>query len=224
MKTKNKTNFTARLRPKFKMITLTVSIVALISSAAFAMIGISISRSQEMLSRESAERARIMEPIDYEIAFIDANTLYQIEQNGSTFTIPAKELQLRITRGAVRTISVLRHNGERLYYMYTLNTGTILDATNSGEWLVITTGLDSQPLVQDGIFYDYFFLYMAPVQGAPILEMIVVEVDINNGAILRNVRYQGHEARRLILSEQFDGPTRHMFEVFQEVRSVMIYL
>jgi len=222
MKTKNTANSTTRFNLNAQKVAILVSIIAVIVSASAAMVNISIARSHQALSYESAQRARIMEPIDYETDFVYDGTFYQIEEYGATFTIPAEELQLRITRGTVRTISALRHNGERLHFMYNADSDMI-EAANRGEYIVIITELDPDPLVENGIFYDYFFLYMEPVQGAPIMDMIVIEVDIRSGEIIRRARYQGHDARRLDLNEPLEGPTRDMLEVFQLVRSALIY-
>ena len=199
-----------------KNIIAIVGVVLTIVGIFNAIISNSLAESNNMLVLMELERAEFARPIIYEFIFEYRGTKYEIRYGDTVKHIPAKELTIDVTMGALTSIVVFHYDGQVLHYRnnFVIPSYGIAEPT-------VTMRMPSNPggLIYNGVFYDYMFLLMVPVQGNSVLYMLCVEVDIDSGMLLRTERFDRYSLLELTLNASVSDARRHMLEAYYKLIS-----
>jgi len=202
----------AEINKKFKMKEILNWAVKIIVPIA----AVFISMSSNGIAQTGLERAEFARPIIYEFIFEHRDTKYEIRYGDTVKHIPAKELTIDVTMGALTSIVVFHYDGQRLHYInnFVLPSCSITRPT-------VSMRMPSNPghLTYNGVFYDYMFLLIVPVQGNSALYMLCVEVDINSGVLLRIERFNRYSLLELTLNASISVARRHMLEAYYNLMS-----
>jgi hypothetical protein len=182
--------------------------------------GACIAYSQLVIIEKEAIMAGLVQPIIYTVSYQNAQTEYQIVDNGKVFTIKAMEPTITIENGAVRDVTAFGFDGKALY----LNKNETIRPDWKAKSIVVKAQVSANPLVINQIFYDYLFLYIEPVEGEPTLDLVCAEIDLTNGAIVRAYRYRKHRLLSLELDAPIDPAERCMLEDYRNLYRLILDL
>jgi len=174
--------------------------------------------SESITANQTLKMSELAQPIAYTVTFQDIGTKYHIqEEDGRETTVPAWDPVVAITNGALKTLTAMSYDGENLYFITTFeNTPIQKDYT-----ITIKALFSGELLVANRTLYDYLFLYIEPVEGAPTLDLVCTEIDLDNGAILRTYKLQKFNLLELESNPNLDTARRQMLEAYQKLFSMM---
>jgi len=190
----------------------TVKIIIPIAAVVISIAAIFISRTSNSIAQMELERADFARPIIYEFAHRDVGTMYRISDGDTVRYVPAVELAIDVTMGALASITVFHYDGHTLHYINTPDLPRIVTPA-----IQIRIPSNPNPLIDNGVFYDYMFVLMTPIEGSPVLYMFCVEVDIYNGKLLREERFNKYNLLELALNKDICDTRRHMLEAYYEL-------
>lgn len=173
------------------------------------ILGMLFTWSQLRIAQSEEERAQRTEPLTYTLQTVNTHYEYEIEQDGEKQTLPAPSLRLKVIHGSLHAVTAISYDGTTVYDM---ETPSIQDNW-SGMMVDIT--LPPRVITQEkGILYDYFFLYLEPVEGAARLDLIYnavsPETKETNGYVV-------HQIDMLRLKGGAQGAQREMLEVYAQL-------
>ena len=178
-----------------------------------SLMSILIAYSQLIVAKKEATMAELVQPIIYTISYLDAATEYMILENGNTMTLAALEPTVTIENGALKSLTALGYDGEQLYLVDSI---AILPSWKAAS-VTIKAQISDNPFIVGRVFYDYLFLYIEPVEGEPMLDLVCAEIDLDSGAIIRTYRLQKHNLLELELNPDLDYAKKHMLEAYKEL-------
>jgi len=165
------------------------------------------------IAQMELERAEFARPVIYELTYEQGDTdyVYVIRHGDSVIYIQAVELIVDVIMGAITSLTAFHYDGYILHY---INTFEIPRDEIVTPTVRINMPLNPSHLIYEGIFYDYMFLLMTPVEGSLALYMFCVEVDIYNGELLRVERFNKYSLLELMLNTPISDARRHMLEAY----------
>lgn len=180
-----------------------------------------ISVTTNTIAQTGLDRAEFVRPIIYEFTYVDKGTMYEIHYGNIIRHIPARELTIDVTTGALKSIIVFHYDGHMLHYKETFEL-----SYNEAVRPTIVVRMPSNPsyLIYDGVFYDYMFLLMIPVEGNPALYMLCVEVDIYNGMLLNTERFDKYSLLELRLNAPISNARQRMLEAYYSLMNQLAEL
>jgi len=207
---------------KIKMILdWTVKIIVPITAIVISIATVFTSAKGNEIAQAELERAEFARPIIYEIVYRDEGTEYEIRDGDTIRHIPAREPTINVTMGALHSITVFHYDGYTLHYKQDLMLSRYEIARP-----IITIQMPPNPgyLIYDDVLYDYMFLLMVPVEGPPVLHMLCVEIDINNGVLLGTEKFEKYDLLELELNAPISNARRHMLEIYRELMGQLVEL
>jgi hypothetical protein len=186
-----------------------IPIAGVLISAA----GLWIAYSQYPIAQNEHAMAELVQPVVYTVSYQDAGTLYEISNNGNMIAIPALEPNVKIESGVLKFITALQYDGEALSLLSHLDISPDWEADS----VTIKAQIGENPLVADGIFYDYLFLYMEPIEGEPILDLVYAEVDLSAKAVVRTRICHRDGLLALALDQTLSYAERYMLEAYEKL-------
>jgi len=193
-------------RPIYKIISIAVSIfVALI---AFC---------QLIIALNTHLMSRLVQPIVYTVSYKNAHTQYQIMDGESSRTIDALEPTIKVESGALRTLTVMGFDGDTLYLVESLS----VPLSWCQKLITVKAQVGDNPLVVGPVFYDYLFLYLEPIEGAPTLDLVCAEIDLDNNVVLQTYRWQRHNILELEWNPNLSEAKRHMLTAYKKLTEIL---
>lgn len=146
-----------------------VSIAALLISSIF-----SIAQLKQAVIAEQRESRE--QPLTYTLEQISTHYTYQIQYEGTAFACPAPSLRLKVETGALRSITVILFDGTHYQEIAELPAKRDWD----GCYVELTTPAPQKPLVENNSLYEYFFLYLEPMSGRPVIDMVCNSINMDS--------------------------------------------
>ena len=137
-----------------------------------------IAESANKTAEETLQMSELTQPIVYTIAHSEDDTEYGISSEGvEIMTMTAKEPNIIIQNGALKAAAVIGFDGENLSFIETFDE----ELAEKDDTLKIRRQVAAVRISEDGkVAYDYWFLYLEPVDGAPTLDLVCTELDLVN--------------------------------------------
>lgn len=124
----------------------------------------------------------------YVLEQVDSEYAYQITYGGKQFECPAPSSRLSVQSGALRAITALSYDGSNYEEISILLVRRDWDKCE----YEIDVPPPAAPLVAEGLVYNYYFLYIEPVSGAPTLDLVCNEINLESGGVTAKIYKQIH--------------------------------
>lgn len=95
---------------------------------------------------------------------------------------PAPSLRLQVTHGCLQSITAISFDGTAFYELSELPV--------QEEWGNYTVDITVPPhaaIAEDGLVYDYFFLYLEPIEGQSQLDLICTTISLDTQEVRSSV-------------------------------------
>lgn len=177
-----------------------VSILALVVSSAFSWAQLRQAATAEL--REAREQS-----LSYKLEQVQSHYTYQISYQGSVMECPAPSSRIKVQTGALRCVTVITFDGVRY--------GEIAALPIERDWdgysvEVAVPPLENPPVEHDQV-YDYYFLYLEPMSGEPILDLVFHKIDLALGQVTSGV---AHRTALLELDTLEESPRKAMLSAY----------
>lgn len=138
------------------------------------IVGLIFTWCQLRIAREEEERARRTEPLSYTLETINTHYEYVIRQGEQTVSVPAPTLRLRVTHGSLHAVTVISFDGTAFHELSELPVQD--DWEDCTVDITVPTHTDT---AENGLVYDYFFLYLEPSEGRRRLDLICTTISLD---------------------------------------------
>ena len=177
-----------------------VSILALIVSSAFSWAQLRQAATAEL--REAREQS-----LSYKLEQVQSHYTYQISYQGSVLECPAPSSRIKVQTGALRCVTAITFDGVRY--------GEIAALPIERDWdgysvEVAVPPLENPPVENDQA-YDYYFLYLEPMSGEPVLDLVFHKIDLALGQVTSGVV---HRTALLELDTLEESPRKAMLSAY----------
>ena len=177
-----------------------VSILALIVSSAFSWAQLRQAATAEL--REAREQS-----LSYKLEQVQSHYTYQISYQGSVLECPAPSSRIKVQTGALRCVTAITFDGVRY--------GEIAALPIERDWdgysvEVAVPPLENPPVESDQA-YDYYFLYLEPMSGEPVLDLVYHKIDLALGQVTSGVV---HRTALLELDTLEESPRKAMLSAY----------
>lgn len=167
----------------WKLIPIAVSIISLVVSIINSIMTFS-------LTMVSERRAIQNQTLAYSITAENLGMKYTYTYNGEEIVIPAPSIELKITTGAICSVTPIRFddNGIKIDETVTFEVENTL--VDKEYYLTIDTESPGEVIFEGVIAYDYSFLYIQPLSGEPILDMVCHRINLSTGMVQSRVYHR----------------------------------
>lgn len=173
------------------------------------ILGLLFTWSQLRIARSEEARAQRAEPLSYMLQAVDTHYVYELAVDGSEQTIAAPSLRLQVTHGSLHAVTAISYDGEELYQMATL------PIQDDWKGCGVDITLPAQAIEQEGdTIYDYFFLYLEPVEGEAQPDLICNAISVEKQAVTSHIM---HRIDLVRLESQPQRAQREMLEVYAKL-------
>lgn len=155
----------------WKIIPITISILSLIISAINVYMTFSLTSASERREVQN-------QTLSYSLVSEYKGMKYTYTYNGEKKETRAPTMILKVTSGAICTVTPIRFNENGIYVAETVTPyaeGSLLDKEY---FLTIDSDSPGEVDIEGEIAYDYFFLYIQPLSGEPILDLVCHRINV----------------------------------------------
>lgn len=177
-----------------------VSILALIVSSVFSWAQLRQAATAEL--REAREQS-----LSYQLEQVQSHYTYQISYQGSVLECPAPSSRIKVETGALRCVTAITFDGTRYGEIAALP----IERDWDGYCVEIAVPPLENPPVEGEEVYDYYFLYLEPMSGAPVLDLVVHKIDLASGQVTSGVL---HRTALLELDTLEESPRKAMLSAY----------
>ena len=173
---------------------------------AGTVVGLVFTGFQVHLALTGEERARRAETLAYTLETVNTHYEYEIQQGDQVVSAPAPSLRLQVTHGSLRSITAISFDGTAFYELSELPV--------QEEWGNYTVDITVPPhaaIAEDGLVYDYFFLYLEPIEGQSQLDLICTTISLDTQEVRSSVFHPIALVQTGFLP---DAPRREMFSAY----------
>ena len=170
-------------RDLWKRVPVIISAIALIVSIINCIMTFSLAKISE-------RRAVQNQPLAYSITTENLGMEYTYTYNGEEITIPAPSIKLKITTGAICSVTPIRFDDSGIKVEETVTFELEDSLLDKEYYLAIDTESPGEVLFEGEIAYDYSFLYIQPLSGDPILDLICHEINLATGTVQSRVYHR----------------------------------
>lgn len=188
------------------------NILGTYAALAGTLFGLFFTRSQLRIAESEEARARRAEPLAYTLEAVDTHYQYEIQWDGGAASIPAPAYRLRVSHGSLRSVTAISFDGREFHELRTL---PMEDEWEGGP---LDIAMPAQYVVEDGVAYDYFFLFLEPVEGPSQLDLVCTEISLDTWETGSSVQRCIDLARRDFLPP---GAQRDMLETYSVLRDTL---
>lgn len=149
------------------------NILGTYAALAGTLFGLFFTKSQLRIAESEEARARRAEPLAYTLEAVDTHYQYEIQWDGGAASIPAPAYRLRVSHGSLRSVTAISFDGREFHELRTL------PMEDEWEGRPLDIAMPAQYVVEDGVAYDYFFLFLEPVEGPPQLDLVCTEISLD---------------------------------------------
>lgn len=169
----------------WKIIPIAISILSLIISAINVYMTFSLTSASE---RREVQTQALSYSIVTEFTGMKYVYTYNVEEKEAA----APALRLKVTSGAICTVTPIRFNENGIHVAETMPT-TAEDTLLDKKYYVRIDSDSPEKLVFEGeIAYDYFFLFIQPLSGEPILDLVCHQIHMPTGKVKSQVYHSIH--------------------------------
>ena len=170
------------------------------------VVGLLFTWSQLRIAQNEEVRARRSEPLAYTLEAVDTHYQYSIQTGSTVAEISAPSLRLRLTHGSLHAITAICFDGTAFHQI------APLPFQDDWEDCTVDITMPPQAVIADAAFiYDYFFLFLEPVEGQNQLDLICNTICLDTQEVQSSVY---HPVSLVQLDFLSDGPQREMLSVY----------
>lgn len=170
------------------------------------VLGLLFTWSQLRIAHSEEERARRTEPLSYTLQAVETHYEYEIFLGEKIQTITAPSLRLRVTHGSLYSVTAISYDGTEFHQLETL------PIQDSWSGCTVDITLPPQSIQQEkGLIYDYFFLYLEPVEGERRLDLVYNVISLEEQEVTTSVM---HRIELVKLDSVSQGAQREMLGVY----------
>lgn len=167
----------------WERIPVVVSVIALVVSILNCFMTFS-------LTMVSERRAVQNQTLAYSITTENLGMTYNYTYNGEDIVIPAPTIKLKITTGAICSVTPIRFDDSGLNVAQTVTFEVEDSLLDKEYYLTIDTESPGEIIFEGEIAYDYSFLYIQPLSGEPILDLVCHKINLSTGMVQSRVYHR----------------------------------
>lgn len=167
----------------WKLIPIIVSIISLAVSIINSIMTFSLTMASE-------RRAVQNQALAYSITTENSGMKYHYTYNGEEVVIPAPTIKLKITTGAICSVTPIRFDDSGIKVDETVTFEVENTLVDKEYYLTIDTDSPGEIIFEGTIAYDYSFLYIQPLSGEPILDLVCHRINLSTGTVQSRVYHR----------------------------------
>ena len=180
-----------------------VSVLSLIFGSLFSWAQLRQAKTAELREVRQQELTYVLEtaPSQY---------LYQITTPEAQLEIAAPALRLSVETGSLQSVTAIVYDGTHYQTV-----GSCLIRRSRNDCFVDNTAVPLETPLTDGQrAYDYFFLYLEPMTGDPVLDLVCNTIDLETLEVQTTV---SHRLSLLMLDPDSSSPQQVMLQAYQSL-------
>lgn len=167
----------------WKLIPIVVSVISLIVSIINSIMTFSLTMASE-------RRAIQNQALAYSITTEDLGMKYTYTYNGEERVVPAPSLKLKIATGAICSVTPIQFDDSGIKINETVTFEVENSLVDREYYVTIDSESPGEVIFEGEIAYDYSFLYIQPLSGEPILDMVCHKINLSTGEIRSRVYHR----------------------------------
>lgn len=165
-----------KLEIVWKILPIILTVISIIFTVTYNYMVLSLSSAAE-------QRARQNQPLSYTLDSENRGMKYTFTYQGEEREIPAPTLKLHVQTGAICSVTPIRFDANGLEVEGTFGEELLDDKY----YVTIDSASPGTIAYENGIAYDYFFLYIKSLSGEQTLDMVCNEIDLLTGEVSSKV-------------------------------------